>query len=106
MKKPIDDFYAALAERWIAVPVVTYAFAWDPALIVVSGLRALGTNATAAQLHDYIEQQRRFAGVQGIYDFTSRDQHGLSETGMLVLRSDPAHPGHPVVVSKQGAIPL
>ncbi len=106
LKKPIDDFYASLAEKGIAVPVVTYAFAWDPALIVVSGFRALGTNATAAQLHDYIENQRRFAGVQGIYDFTTRDQHGLSEAGMLVLRSDPGHPGRPIVVSKQGAIPL
>jgi branched-chain amino acid transport system substrate-binding protein len=106
LKKPIDDFYAALSEKGVAVPVVTYAFAWDPGLIVVSAFRSLGTNATAAQVHGYIEGQRRFAGVQGIYDFTGGDQHGLSETGMLVLRSDPAHPGHPQVVSRQGAVPL
>ncbi len=106
LKKPIDDFYTSLAAQGVAVPVVTFAFAWDPALIVVSALRALGPSASAAQLHDYIEKQRRFPGVQGFYDFTRSDQHGLSEAGMLVLRSDPTHPGHPVVVSKQGAIPL
>jgi len=106
LKKPIDDFYAALAAQGVAVPVVTFAFAWDPALIVVSALRALGPMATAAQLHGYIENLRGFAGVQGIYDFSGGDQHGLSQAGMLILRSDPDHPGHPLVVSKQGALPI
>ena len=106
LKKPIDDFYEALAAQNINVPLITYAFAWDPALIVTSGLRALGTSATAAQLRDYIEKQRRFPGVQGIYDFSSGDQHGLTLAGMLVLRSDPNHLGRLTVVSKQGGLPL
>jgi len=106
LKKPIDDFYAALAAQNINTPIITYAFAWDPALIVTSGLRALGPSATSAQLRDYIEKQRRFPGVQGMYDFTSGDQHGLTIDGMLVLRSDPDHLGRVTVVSKQGGFPL
>lgn len=106
LKKPIDDFYDALAAQNITVPIVTYAFVWDPALIITSGLRALGPSATAAQLRDYIEKQRHFPGVQGIYDFGSGNQHGLTLAGLLVLRSDPDHPGRPIVVSRQGGLPL
>jgi branched-chain amino acid transport system substrate-binding protein len=106
LKKPIDDFYTALAGEGIVVPVATHAFAWDPALVVVSALRAIGTTATAAQIHDYIEKQKRFPGVQGMFDFTSGDQHGLTVSGLLMLRSDPDRPGRAIVVSKQGGIPL
>jgi branched-chain amino acid transport system substrate-binding protein len=106
LKKPIDDFYAALNGDGINVPIATHAFAWDPALIVVTALRDLGTGATAVQVRDYIEKLRHFAGVQGIYDFSSNDQHGLGVSGLLVLRSDPDHPGRALVVSKQGGLPL
>jgi branched-chain amino acid transport system substrate-binding protein len=106
LKKPIDDFYAALAGDGINVPVATHAFAWDPAFIVVTALRDLGTSATAVQIRDYIEKLRHFAGVQGMYDFGGNDQHGLGVSGLLVLRSDPDHPGHALVVSKQGGLPL
>lgn len=106
LKKPIDDFYAALAAEGVTVPVATHAFAWDPALVVVSALRALGTGATPVQIRDWIEKQKRFPGVQGMFDFTSGDQHGLTISGLLMLRSDPDRPGRAVVVSKQGGLPL
>jgi branched-chain amino acid transport system substrate-binding protein len=105
-KKPIDDFYASLAADGITAPTVSHAFAWDPALIVVSALRTLGTGATPVQLHDAIEKLRRFPGVGGIYDFTGGDQHGAGESGLLLLRNDPEHPGRTTVVSKQGGAPL
>jgi branched-chain amino acid transport system substrate-binding protein len=105
LKKPIDDFYAALAGEGITVPVNTHAFAWDPALVVIAALRSIGTDATAAQIHAFIEKQNHFAGVQGMFNFTTNDQHGLDISGLLVLRSDPASPGHAVVVSKQGGAP-
>lgn len=106
LKKPIDDFYAALAGENIRVPVVTHAFAWDPALIVLSALRQLGPTATPAQLRDYIEKLKHFPGVQGMYDFSPTDHHGLGISGLLILRSDPNNPGHALVVSKGGGIPL
>jgi branched-chain amino acid transport system substrate-binding protein len=105
-KKPIDDFYASLALDGITAPTVSHAFAWDPAFIVVSIMRQLGTNITPVQLHDAIEKLRKFPGVGGIYDFSSGNQHGAGEDGLLVLRSDPNQPGKIIIVSKQGGVPL
>jgi branched-chain amino acid transport system substrate-binding protein len=105
-KKPIDDFYASLAMDGITQPTVSHAFAWDPALIVVNALRSLGTNATASQIHDAIEKLRKFPGVGGIYDFSSGNNHGAGESGLLVLKNDPAQPGKVIIVSKQGGVPL
>jgi len=105
-KKPIDDFYASLAMDGITQPTVSHAFAWDPALIVVNALRSLGTNATATQIHDAIEKLRKFPGVGGIYDFSSGNNHGAGESGLLVLKNDPAQPGKIIIASKQGGAPL
>jgi branched-chain amino acid transport system substrate-binding protein len=105
-KKPIDDFYAALAANGITQVTVSHAFAWDPALIVVSVLRQLGTNATAPQIQQAIEKLRNFPGVGGTYDFSSGNQHGAGESGLLVLKNDPNQPGHTLIVSKQGGAPL
>jgi hypothetical protein len=44
--------------------------------------------------------------VQGVFDFTKGDQHGLGIGGLLMLRSDPDSPGRPIVISKNGGIPL
>jgi branched-chain amino acid transport system substrate-binding protein len=105
-KKPIDDFYASLAADGVTAPTGTNAYAWDPALIVVSVLRSLGTNATAAQIHTAIENLRDFPGAGGIYDFSSGDQHGATVRSILVVRNDPDHPGNTKIVSKQGGAPL
>lgn len=105
-KKPIDDFYAALTAAGITQPVVTHVFAWDPALIVTTVLRQIGTSATPAQIHAAIEKLKGFPGAGGIYDFTSGDQHGAGENGLLVMKNDPNNPGRQIVVSKQGGVPL
>lgn len=105
-KKPIDDFYAALAAAGIPFPIITHAFAWDPALIVTTVLRQLGTGATAPQIHDAIEHLKNFPGVGGIYDFSVGDQHGTGENGLLMMRDDNDHPGRTTIISKQGGVPL
>lgn len=106
LKKPIDDFYAALSAQGVRFPIATHAFAWDPGMLVVTAFRQLGPDATAQQLHDWIERQNHFAGVQGVFDFTKGDQHGIGISGLLMLRSDPDSPGRPIVISKNGGIPL
>lgn len=63
--------------------------AWDPAAIVVRALRALGPQATAAQIHDYLGSQTNLAGVNGIYDFKSVPQRGLTVKNALVTRWSP-----------------
>jgi branched-chain amino acid transport system substrate-binding protein len=52
--------------------------AWDPGLIIVAALRALGPDAKAPQIRDYIENLHGFAGANGFYDFRTGDQRGLN----------------------------
>jgi branched-chain amino acid transport system substrate-binding protein len=65
-------------------------FGWDTAKIVVDAFRHLGTGATAAQVHDYIESLKGFPGINGLYDFSSGDNHGLDGNSIVMLRWDAA----------------
>lgn len=105
LKAPIDEFYQALDAAGVKVNAA-YAYTWDPARIIISGLRKLGPNATAEQLRDYIANMRGFAGVSGTYDFSIGDQHGLTQDSQLIVRYDPSVPGNQRVVSQQGGAPL
>lgn len=69
------------------------ALAWDPGLILVGALRKLGTNATAAQIHQYIDGLTAFAGINGTYNFTDKsipDNRGLTISSVYVARWDAA----------------
>jgi branched-chain amino acid transport system substrate-binding protein len=105
LKAPIDEFYAELGAAGIK-PTVAHAFTWDPARIIVSALRKLGTSATPEQIRDYIETLHGFAGVSGVYDFRVGDQHGLTQDAEVVIRYDPASPNGQRIVSQQGGAPL
>jgi branched-chain amino acid transport system substrate-binding protein len=61
---------------------------WDPAMLVVTAFRALGTNATPTQIRDYIERVHDFAGISGIYDFRDGSQRGLSQKDVIIMRWD------------------
>ncbi len=61
---------------------------WDPERLVVHALNALPPGATAAQLHDYLEHVKGFAGIDGIYDFTKIPQRGLDVNNAIVIRWD------------------
>lgn len=80
-------------------------FSWDPGWIVVSALRKLGTNATAEQLHQYLLALHGFDGVDGTYDFRIGDNHGLTDSSVIMVTWDPTK-GDFTVVSKPGGIPL
>jgi branched-chain amino acid transport system substrate-binding protein len=85
MRKPIADFYQAYKDARMQPSVSKTGSVWDPALIVLTGLRKLGPTATATQLRDYILSLHRFPGVDGTYDFTSGDQHGLSDKAVVLV---------------------
>jgi branched-chain amino acid transport system substrate-binding protein len=89
----------------IATPDTAVASAWDPTLIIVSGLRQLGPNATATQLRDYILKLHDFAGLNGMYDFRRGDQHGLDPLSSPLVRWDKTA-GAFVLISKPGGMPL
>ena len=80
---------------------------WDPGMLLVSALRKLGTNVSAAQLRDYLDNVRDWVGVNGPYDFRALPQRGLTENSLLIVRWDPAR-NAAVAVSKFGgaALPL
>jgi branched-chain amino acid transport system substrate-binding protein len=80
-------------------------YAWDAAGLIVAGLRKVGTNATAAQLRDYILHVHGLVGIGGTYDFTTGNMHGISDDGVMVVEYDPAKQTF-VAVSKPGGVPL
>jgi branched-chain amino acid transport system substrate-binding protein len=69
-------------------PETMQAYAWDAMKITVSALRSLPLNATAAQLHDYIEHLHGFGGLWGTYDFRSGDQHGIDGSDNIYVQWD------------------
>jgi branched-chain amino acid transport system substrate-binding protein len=84
-----------------AKPNLASTLSWDPAMIVIDGLKKLGTNATAAQLNDYIQHLNGWAGINGYYNFTTGSQRGLGIDAVVMDRWDPAA-GDFVLVSKGG----
>lgn len=106
LRGAIDEFYTTLEAAGLR-PGAPHAFAWDEAKIVVAALRALGPNATAAQIHAWIEALHDFPGALGMYDFRTGDQHGLGESSLYVVRYDPdATNGNMDVMSGAGGAAL
>jgi len=71
-------------------PSPSTACAWDAASIVLSAFRQLGADATAEQVHAYIENLHDFSGVNGLYDFRPGDQHGLGPDSLIVVKWSPS----------------
>jgi branched-chain amino acid transport system substrate-binding protein len=78
------------------------ALAWDPANLIIGALKKLGAKATAPQIKQYIESQTAVPGINGIYDFKTVPQRGLTVKNALVSRWDPAADGWTVVSQPTG----
>lgn len=63
---------------------------WDATMMVVDAFRHLGTDATAAQLHAYLESLHDWAGINGDYDFRDGTQFGVGQRSIVVFHWDPA----------------
>ena len=61
---------------------------WDPAMIVITALRQLGPDATAAQVRQYIAGLTGFAGINGIHDFKAWPQRGFGMENAAVFSYD------------------
>jgi branched-chain amino acid transport system substrate-binding protein len=79
--------YATLAKHGLKADNMV-ATSWDAGLILVSGLRKLGTDATAAQLRQYIDGLTDFPGVDGVYNFNKYPQRGLGPEASAVTAYD------------------
>lgn len=100
-QKQFFDAFTAAGVR----PDFLYSTSWDPAVIAIAALRAIGPNATAAQLKNYIEGLHGFNAVAGEYDFRDGGQRGLTVRNVVIMRWDPAKVGW-VAVSQLGGLPL
>jgi branched-chain amino acid transport system substrate-binding protein len=64
--------------------------AWDSALLLVGGLRKLGPEATADQLHAYLADLHDFYGPSGSFDFRAGEASGLTVSQCIMVRWNPA----------------
>ena len=87
---PVRDaqrqFIAAMKAVGVPQPDFSDVFAWDATMIVVDAFRHLGTNATPAQIRQYIATLHGYAGINGIMDFRDGQQRGLTSSAALVVR--------------------
>ena len=86
-------------------PDAASSFAWDPAMLVISGLRKLEPGATAAQLREYLAGLQGYAGVNGVYDFKKVPQRGLDDSSVYITLWSPAKTTWEVVSESRG-VPL
>ncbi|MGC1562729.1 MAG: ABC transporter substrate-binding protein [Bradyrhizobium sp.] len=84
-----DAFFAAFEGTQVK-PDGPSTYAWDPALLIVEGLRKLKADATAEDLRGYLRELKGVAGVNGNYDFKAVPNRGLDESNVVVTRWDPA----------------
>jgi branched-chain amino acid transport system substrate-binding protein len=90
-KTLVNQFNSSIKAAGQSVPDEGDALTWDPALLIVSALRKLGTGATAQQIHQYISSQSQYVGISGTYDFASKsqvDNRGLTIQSVYVTEWD------------------
>jgi branched-chain amino acid transport system substrate-binding protein len=97
-------FYKAF-ENSGAQPDIAAELGWEPAMLVIETLKKLGTGASAVQLRAALAQTKGYAGVNGVYDFTSTPQRGLDVSDAVVTRWAPAK-NLWEIVSKPAGLPL
>lgn len=100
-KTAVQSFDNAMKSAGQSVAGEGNALAWDPGLLLISALKKLGVNATAAQIHNYISSQTNFAGINGTYNFTNSsipDNRGLGISSVYIVQWDKSA-GHWVKVS-------
>ncbi len=88
---PSADVEAAKARFFAAFPPgqppdAASTYSWDPAMLVVTALQALGPDATAEQLRARLAQANGAAGVNGLYDFPRLPQRGLDDSNVVITR--------------------
>ena len=96
--------YGALKARGLRADNME-ATSWDAGLIVVAALRALGPDASADQVRQYIANLTDFAGVDGFYNFKANPERGLGPESSIVVRYD-ANTKTWVWLSQPGGAPI
>lgn len=71
-------------------PDIMNGTGWDPTMLVLTAYRKLGPNATAAEVHKYLENLTGYSGILGTYDFRKEPQRGLGRDAVYIARWAPA----------------
>ena len=103
-KDAYDTYVAAMRAHNVPVDCLQ-SLAWDPALLLTTALRRVGTNASAEQLRAYLAGMRNIAGVNGTYDFGRVPQRGLDDRAVVIIRWNETNNTW-VPASKVGGAPL
>lgn len=104
VKDAIDDMTTAFANI-DTKPQEPEIVAWDVSKVVVDALRKLGTAATAAQLHAYLETLTKWTGANGPYNYQANPQRGIEKNDIIIVRWD-ARRGSVVPATQLGGEPL
>jgi branched-chain amino acid transport system substrate-binding protein len=102
-KAAANTYFQALRDVGVK-PEYIESVAYDPALLVVTALRALGPNASSQRIRDYINGITNWAGAAGRYNFRVTPQRGLDVSQIFVARWDGAQ-NNWIAVSKPGGDP-
>lgn len=103
VKTAVNVYFQSLRDIGVR-PEFIPSVAYDPALLVITALRDLGPDATAAQIRDHINRVKDWPGANGRYDFPAFPQRGLGSAAGFVARWDPAKSDW-TAVSKPGGDP-
>jgi branched-chain amino acid transport system substrate-binding protein len=103
LRDAIAKMRKALADSGIK-PDAQPGFVWDPGMLVIAALRQYGLGASAGQIRSYIDSQRSFVGVNGLYNFPGIPQRGINDKSLVMTRWDPAK-GSWVAVSGPAGVP-
>ena len=74
-------------------------------LLVVTALRKVGPDASAADVHNYLENLTGWSGILGTYDFRAQSQRGLGRDAVYIARWTPANESW-TPVSRGGGVPI
>lgn len=105
VRQAIADYASAMKSQGVDRPDVSSATPWDPMNIVISAYRALGFDATPAQVRAYIDGLRNWDGVYGDFNFAASPQRGAQRKWVNMMRWDPATDTF-VAISQYGGAPL
>jgi branched-chain amino acid transport system substrate-binding protein len=85
VKAAENQFMQAYAKAG-AKPDLPGALSWDPTHLLLDAYSAIGWNATAEQLRNWIASQHSWAGTNGIYDFAKYPQRGIGPDSCVITQ--------------------
>jgi branched-chain amino acid transport system substrate-binding protein len=103
-KAAVANLTSALAATGSEPDMIAIS-AWDPAMLLINALRALGPEASAASIRTYLVNLSGWVGADGPYDFLAAPQRGIGENNVVMVHWDVQH-GAGIAVSNFGGAPL